>query len=120
MIDRQPLRTKPGCDNLDVVRAQSEAICELFRREPVVIVRRAGILLLGEERFETVRRFHQQSYLRDLSIRRHPALIELRLSARMNMALQNNASAGVHRNRNTIGCCVCSHCYENKQKYSVG
>src|ERR1700719_728138 len=49
MIDSQAFRFQVRPDLADIARTQTEPIGVLFRRQPLVVVRRGAILLLSEQ-----------------------------------------------------------------------
>src|ERR1700691_2987717 len=47
--NRESLRFHPGGDFIHVIRTEAELVAVLLRRQPIVIIRRAWILLLREQ-----------------------------------------------------------------------
>src|SRR3954452_5829045 len=66
-VDMQALRLQPAADGIDIRVRRSEAQADLDGSEPMMVVRRSRILLLGEKLFESLlglrgsRQYHGES-----------------------------------------------------------
>ena len=108
LIDGEPPGFEPGCQVADVVPAHAEAVAVLFRREPVVIVRRAGIALLLEQTGESRGLFRRLAQLELYSFNRgkriERAAVIGRQSAGVNIPLQDDRRFAFDGTVNAIQC----------------
>ena len=109
LLDFEFLRLQPGNDPGDVARAETEPISVLFRREPLVIVRRCRIALLAEKLFDgrllgwSGPEYHCYGW--ELQQRICRAQIRTRLGPGVQIALQDDRLLRVDPTGNAVGLC---------------
>src|SRR5579883_3569703 len=102
LLDREPLRLEPRGHLRYVAAAETKTVGELLRRDPAPIIRRRGILLLGEKRFQSGGGRQQHRCIADLKGRIERAAIVLRASLRMHLPGNGHRAAGIDRLVNPI------------------
>src|ERR1039458_687773 len=103
----EALGFQPSFDTINVVLSHSEAVGELRRREPFVIVRGGAVLLLGQQVVEILllsgggpeSQRHPMEQFAAVSA----AKIKTRLSKTMHAALERYHLAGVNRPGDAVG-----------------
>src|SRR5262249_48321345 len=94
----ESLALEPGDDLAQVVLAEAEAIGELLGREPLVVVGRLAVLLLGEKQVEGLLLgsggHGDQRDRAHLHAGLDRALVELGLGHAMNLSIQRNGGGG--------------------------
>ena len=107
VVDGESGCGEPAYDLVHVGLANAETVAELLRREPVVVLRRGGVLLIGEKPFDPGllggRAFEQKEQGTEAGGGVERPLVELGQRPGVGLAAEHGAAAGVDSPGNAAG-----------------